>query len=141
MNTHVDFKIAKLLKEKGFNEPCVYHYDSFGDQGSIVDIINYGNQSVELLTSAPTISQVVMWLHETHEIWISVDIVIIGSDEWEYCYSISYLPKEFENTKRRTPYLREEKSFKVGPGSYVGAWNTPTEAYSAAIEYCLTKLI
>lgn len=82
-----------------------------------------------------------MWLYESHETWISVDRVVISSDEWEYSYSISCLPKEFENAKRRSIYLKEEKSFKESPGSYVGAWNTPTEAYQEAILYTLKNLI
>ena len=157
MNTHIDFKIAKLLKEKGFDEKCSHYYiddfQNFKSDGilhkcglpdnnkneNILQFVKRKNQPH--LCNAPTISQVVMWLYEKHGIWISVDRVIIGSDEWEYCYSISYLPKEFENAKRRSTHLMTKESFKETPGSYVGAWDTPTEAYSEAIEYCLTKLI
>jgi|694.fasta_scaffold34219_10 hypothetical protein len=35
MNTPVSFEIAKLLKEKGFNEPCYrYYYDGKLDSSS-----------------------------------------------------------------------------------------------------------
>lgn len=87
------------------------------------------------------ISDVVMWLYEKHSIWITVNRVVLGSDEWGYGYVISYLPKEFEDVKRRCLHLVIKESFKEGIGSYTGAWNTPTEAYEAAIEYCLTNLI
>ena len=61
MNTTVSFEIAKLLKEKGFDEQLNYYYDSFGDIGSSKIKVNW-NESEELLCSAPTIAEVVMWI-------------------------------------------------------------------------------
>ncbi len=62
---------------------------------------------------APTISDVIMWLYETHKIWISVyeykDHAADSNDPFVFRSSVTGL-KEFK---------------------------TPTEAYSAAIEYIL----
>lgn len=80
-------------------------------------------------------------LHKKHGIWISVVVVVVGSDEWEYGYIITYLPKEFEDKKRRSIHLVRIESFQEGIGSYSGAWSTPNEAYSEAIKYCLNKII
>jgi len=44
MNTEVSFKIAEMLKSKGFDEPQD--------------------------TSAPTIAQAIMWVYEKHGVWI-----------------------------------------------------------------------
>lgn len=61
----------------------------------------------------PTITEVVMWLYEKHGIWISVEQnSFIGGGKSSF----------ISNVKR-------------------AEYNSPTEAYEAAIEYCLTKLI
>ena len=129
MNTPVSFEIAKLLKEKGF---------IFRKNETYYNPVN-GLTKYEEIT--PTIAEVVMWLYEKHGTWIAVNRVVIGSDEWDYGYIISYLPKEYEFEKRRSKHLVEIQSFKEGVGSYHGAWYTPTEAYEAAIEYTLKNLI
>ena len=85
--------------------------------------------------------EIIMWLFEKHGIWVTVNICIIGSDEWEYEYKITYLPSKFKNEKRRSIHLVTINSFKEGIGSYVGSWQTPTEAYTEAVNYCLTNLI
>jgi hypothetical protein len=54
MNTYVNFETAKLLKEKGFDEPCPNLY--------------YEPERCK----KPTISDVVMWLYEKHGFWIYV---------------------------------------------------------------------
>ena len=142
MNTPVSFPIAKLLKEKGFDELCKLCVED-GDERPLP--FNCGNtihrNSLHPYYSAPTIAEVVMWLYEKHGTWIAVNRVVIGSDEWDYGYIISYLPKEYEFEKRRSKHLVEIQSFKEGVGSYHGAWYTPTEAYEAAIEYTLKNLI
>ena len=129
MNTPVSFELAKLLKEKGF---------IFRKNETYYNPVN-GLTKYEEIT--PTIAEVVMWLYEKHGTWIAVNRVVIGSDEWDYGYIISYLPKEYEFEKRRSKHLVEIQSFKEGVGSYHGAWYTPTEAYEAAIEYTLKNLI
>lgn len=61
MNTHVNFEIAKLLKENGYNkrsEPSRYN--------------NYGELTMLEGINAPTIAEVVMWLYEKHRIWVDV---------------------------------------------------------------------
>jgi len=155
MNTPIVFEIAQLLKEKGFDTPTFYYYENekliepYLENGSstdtefrvdLSDLQEYfGKWSNKV--SAPTIAEIVMWLYEKHGIWISVELCIVGSDEWEYGYKVFYLPKEFENAKRRAIHLATKESFQEGMSSYSGAWHTPTEAYKAAIEYTLKNLI
>lgn len=139
MNTPVSFQLAKLLKEKGFEQKT----KSYTEDGKLVTVsltIRRFNTEKNYYP-APTIAEVVMWLYEKHGIWIAVNRVVIGSDEWDYGYIISYLPKEYEFEKRRSKHLVEIQSFKEGVGSYHGAWYTPTEAYEAAIKYVLENLI
>ena len=155
MNTPVSFELAKLLKEKEIYIPAFHYYENevlkepYLENGSstdtefrveLSDLKEYFNKWSKKI-SAPTIAEVVMWLYEKYGIWIAVNRVVIGSDEWDYDYIISYLPREYEFEKRRSNHLVEIQSFKEGVGSYHGAWYTPTEAYEAAIKYTLENLI
>lgn len=66
------------------------------------------------------ISDVVMWLHEKHGVWITV--CVIGADGFGY-------------------WLHNKNRERLNTEDQGGYWYSPTEAYEAAIEYCLTKLI
>lgn len=116
MNTPVSFELAKLLNDKGL--PGL---KSFYDN----------KKHYELNPKKYTIADVIMWLYEKHGIWISVheencrgyvgfdfNIVFVGDHE--------------------ITVTQQEIQYKL-LGETV--FNSPTEAYLAAIEYTLTKLI
>lgn len=118
MNISVSFKIVKLLEKIGWKLPYTIEY---------LEELQGTNNYIE---SIPTIAEVVMWLYEKHGIWIKVDVAA------KYFWHPSILNIE-------------DGSFKVHP-SYVSQkfiekenrmYNSPTEAYSAAIEYTLNNLI
>lgn len=137
MNTQVSFEIAKLLKEKEFNENCSDYYTQTGNLNSDGwgDIIyeqgfgsgepdrmlrfnysDFNKNQKETCFLCPTIAEVVMWLYEKHEIWIGVE----ASDDFTmFCFRVR---------KKEVSRL----SFD---------YNSPTEAYEAAIEYTLNNLI
>lgn len=128
MNTPVSFKIAKLLKEKGFDKYGYlqdvwlgnkYEWKGKGKNKKSVEIPVFGLGSSSVL---PTIADVVMWLYEKHGIWISVDMIL--SDKWFY------------NIKKLEPL-----GFTNLHGSHLlGAQpKSPTEAYEAAIEHILNN--
>ena len=131
MNTHVDFENAKLLKEKGFDEPCYSYFtwmtkeivqgNAYEDnRNSKFEAIKESN--VTVLVSAPTIAEVVMWLYEKHGIWIFVDFGL----GWEgFTIPCGYTG----NATTENLHWNDNK------------FNSPTEAYLQAINYCLTKLI
>jgi len=137
MNTPVSFDLAKLLKEKGFDLPVRNYYlqkekgnylhegfeDSYWGDNRIVnwnkDVV--GIKPFEGFLSSPTISDVVMWLYEKYGIWISIDMVY-EEDQTGFWYCI-----------------RESKIDDVAVQSE--EYNSPTEAYEAAIEYTLKNLI
>ena len=136
MNTPVNFELAKLLKEKGFNDQTLHFYTKpkskmFGidEHNRYYNIVNTpkklytcGEHSVadiKNVYSAPTIADVVMWLYEKHGVWIETPF-------WDSKFRIKII-----NTI-------EEKLLR---GIDFEGYNSPTEAYEAAIKYCLTELI
>ena len=126
MNTPVNYKLAKLLKEKEFNEPCKLCVEE-GDEMPLP--FNCGDtihrNSLHQYYSAPTISEVVMWLYEKHGLWTNV--VYMGF-ELKYSWFIDIVT---------TSGSHWDSYGEEGDICY----NSPTEAYEAAIEYTLTKLI
>ena len=115
MNTPVSFELAKLLKEKGFDGNYFHYWNMVNHSGKWkvdTSIWEYTDDYIE----APTIAEVVMWLYEKHEIWISVE----ASDDFTmFCFRVR---------KKEVSRL----SFN---------YNSPTEAYEAAIEYTLNNLL
>lgn len=135
MNTAVSFELAKLLKEKGFNEPTFYYYENekliepYLENGSstdtefrvdLSDLKEHFNKWSKKV-SAPTVAEVVMWLYEKHEIWLEIRF----ADDYKiFFYDII-------NTK----------NLKAITSKSVSHFNSPTEAYENAIKYCLEKII
>ena len=74
-----------------------------------------------------TISDVVMWLYEKKSLWILALPTVTG----HFAYKILDVQLDPKNPIERPPYK------DVSANDY----NSPTEAYEAAIEYCLTELI
>lgn len=119
MNTPVSFELAKLLKEKGFDEQNLTIY-----QDGEVLLLRSTISNSQFMTSrnytAPTIAEVVMWLYEKHGVWISV-LQMLNNGVTVTWYASYY---------------------EQGVGEDIEVYyNSPTEAYEAAILYTLTKLI
>lgn len=73
----VDFKLAKLLKECGFRRMCSAAYLDLEPymkfEEKVTEYIHRQNHNEkEHRYSAPTISEVVMWLYEYHNMWLYV---------------------------------------------------------------------
>jgi hypothetical protein len=148
MNTPVSFELAKLLKDKGFTIP-VRNYYLESDKDKIINegfddeywgdnrIKNWNSDIIGIkpfqgFVSAPTIAEVVMWLYEKHGIWIGVDCDCYGI-LWYANLSVAS-EKNWDNIDLRHEIISASKKF---PNEH----NSPTEAYSKAIEYTLNNLI
>lgn len=168
MNTPVSFPIAKLLKEKQWQIPTLCYYFEDGEliQNTYKDTtgMDYGSEfQVEFseLTenwnngwlskkngnrcfgcsksngyfetfSAPTIAEVVMWLYKTRKIWLSVT----GNDDYKFKFEIyTWMWHEPEKSFRLGLTVLGETFWDTASKDYA----SPTEAYEAAIEYCLTN--
>lgn len=156
MNKEVNFELAKLLKEKGYDIPTKKYYEyalksrknkedgysgSFGWKKGELNLQSdyFQNNSKSDFTSemwymcsAPTITEVVMWLYEKHGIWIIVDCDCYGI-LWYANLSVAS-EKNWDNIDLRHEIISASKKF---PNEH----NSPTEAYEAAIEYTLNNLI
>jgi hypothetical protein len=143
MNTYVSFKTAKLLKEKGFQVPTRKNYQlaltsqkdsetgdytgSFGwKEGELNlcgDYFINNHPSIDFssknwyMCSAPSISEVVMWLLEEHQVWIYVK----QGYKWEW----------YIETVGNNPGLIERD----------GLLDSPSDAYEDGIKYTLNNLV
>jgi hypothetical protein len=137
MNTPVSFELAKTLKEKGFDEPCLNFYTNPRCKMFGIDEHNryypIKNKAKKLWTSgnavtldskhvyyAPIIAEIVMRLYEKHGIWITTH----PNHSFKY-WSVNLI-------------TNKNAEDNLYPATI---YNSPTEAYEEAIEYCLTKLI
>ena len=125
MNTPVKYELAKLLKEKGFDEPTLLCYDKCDMLASYAETVfkpkNYNTSGY--VKSAPTIAEVVMWLYEEHKLWIYI------------IYEKGLFHNNIEDTTHTALFEEDCRVFNMCN------YKTPIEAYEAAIKYCLENII
>lgn len=124
MTERVSPEIAQLLKKRSINLPssrglgaAVY------EDGKIKSTCLYDGTVIH----APTIAEVLTWVLKNHSVWIELSPTI---DETSKKRVWLFIPVKLE-TDNEIYIMSEKDCF----------YNSPTEAYEAAIEYCLTKLI
>lgn len=135
MTTPVNFTIAKLLKEKGFNELCnalfIYEIRQGDTEWKLIELFERNNgDTYDFLLSVdmdwqknylrPEQWQVVMWIYEKHKIWIECFI----DDDKTFGYLVSTISEE---GRIDSPVSR--------------GFVSPVKAYEVAIEYTLNNLI
>ena len=69
---YVSFETAKLLKEKGFDEPCVWAYDPNCASFAKNYLIPKNSELNEYEYSKPTLQMAMCWLREKHNICITI---------------------------------------------------------------------
>lgn len=143
INEDFCFEVAKLLKDKGFNEYCLKNY--WSSDKELHDWkweLSYNRNSDENRNTkdcaAPTQQMAMKWLREEHQLHISVDVSPIygkvkdekgrntcGLLYWHYMAS-----GEWVNEK----YNPNQKAFIVSAKSY-------EDAVEEALKYSLENLI
>lgn len=123
MNKEVNFKLAELLKEKGFDfiDCHGYYHVCDGYTKGYAYCYSDVNEQKENAILAPIISEAVMWIYKEHGYWIVVDIDAL--DNWVYEISNT-------NIKRNAGIIIPHIPSK-----------TIEDAYEKAIEYCLIYLV
>lgn len=101
---YVSLEVAKLLKEKGYNELCTgcYRNDKFMNINSFNDADMFGGD----FYSAPTLYEAQKWLISRG---IYIDISIYGKFEWsytiyhfndEYCINGDYIENNYTSYEK-----------------------------------------
>lgn len=127
LNKAVSFSTAKLLKEKGFDNESAHYYNEKGEALFDVDFPSLQPTKPDIYYDNPTISEVVMWLYEKHGIWVNVNVTRYGK------FWCNIIMKE-SCKDLKNPFTWEFTN-------QLNDFNSPTEAYEAAIEYTLNNLI
>ena len=159
MNKPVSYLLAKLLKEKGYNIPVtnLYSNEELLENYSLINqyenlyienkgecvVIPFNNRNIYLEKinfnswsktdySAPDIADVVMWLYEKYDIWITVHQERCrNSLGWDF--NFVFINDDHERTIKEQEILYK----KFGERTF----SSINEAYEADIEYTLTNLI
>lgn len=119
---YVSFETAKLLKEKGFDEVCIYVYRHDGSE----DIWDADKEDVAC--QKPTLQMAMKWLREVYNLHCAVDYdFVLG---W-YC-QITSLKETVEYDYEEMKHYHPDKS---------NGFSSPEEAYEAGIRYILENLI
>ena len=124
---YVSFEIAKLLKEKGFDEKVSTHYlihpSGFPE---FFDKKDEFTEPGDVWLKCPTLQMAMKWLREVHNIAISV--YVFNRD----------LPVEKDNITYTIDIATTEMSSRNGHLRLVGPYE---QACESAIKYCLENLI
>ena len=115
---YVSYKIAELLKEKGFDEPCRSVYEE--KILRIDTVCDYFNSELSSYVCAPTLQMAMKWLREVY----GIDIIIEISD----------------------PLVKDRKYYCMiwdsNNNSYIlDLFNSYEEACEESLKYCLMNLI
>lgn len=124
---YVSFENAKLLKEKGFNEPCLWGYDPYCASFARVMSEPRNSELNEYEYSKPTHQVAMRWLREVHHIYLNINVrVILG--QWSgYDISIHATDNDGFLNKKIPIVLKDNMSYE--------------QACEAVIKYCLENLI
>lgn len=132
MNTPISGVIPELLAKKGYDEPCKFCVDDEFDTPMPYDCgMEMHKNSYGMYYSCPTIAQVIMWLYEKHEIWVSVSWSFANKapdNNVKWSFSLSNV-----GNRDNCIVTLHDDDFKF--------YKTNTEAYLAAIEYTLKNLL
>lgn len=119
---YVSFEVAKLLKDKGFNEPCIATYNLTTKNFEIEEVYQDWTTRWAAYMSAPTLQIAMKWLREVHNIAINIGWGEIFEDKFQWwCIILN---------QKDGSILRESEYHA-----------TYEEACEAAIKYCLENLI
>ena len=123
---YVSFETSKLLKKRGFDEPCQFLYFSkYKQEGDFIGNFHAKKNSEinEASYSAPTLQLAMKWLREVHYYNIEIDTLgMMELNTLSFRSAVIYLVNE------------NECYCEHGFGSY-------EEACESAIKYCLENLI
>ena len=127
---YVSFEVAKLLKEKGFDELCDKKYNGYKSivpAGKMIELWQNSEFDADEECSAPTLQMAMKWLRKEHKLSVRPRYDEV-EDEKEHLYYVWFF-----DILSMNPYKT-----LVEP---VQGYSTYEEAAEASIKYCLENLI
>ena len=134
---HVSFGIAKLLKEKGFDDTCRAFWKDWNGELHLCDcssrhvfefcrnsMLEDYNDKEETNIAAPTLQMAMKWLREVHSLYLDI-VTSFSQDGICYTFSCSNTMDLIQGTK----------------GTSYHEYQTYEQACEAGIKYCLTNLV
>ena len=125
---YVDFETAKLLKEKGFHEPCIATYNLTTKDFAAEKIYQDWTTCWKTHVSAPTHQMACKWLREVHNKHCDIGYDI----DLGWLFQIIDLKEVVEYDYPEIKYYHAEN--ETGFNSY-------EEACEAALKYVLENLV
>ena len=117
---YCSYEVAKLLKEKGFDEPCYQKYDCNGDLSfNHVGYINDENPCEDFCALAPTHQMAMAWLRDVHHIAINIGwgevfeeqyrwwSIVLNMDNGDILYDENYQASYEESVETTLKYCLE----------------------------------
>lgn len=121
---YVSFTVAKLLKEKGFDEECYAYYNIFYDNdGKVLKLWRkypHRAQPNSDYLNVPTLQMAMKWLRNIHGLFIHIDVIREAS-----CWLVDI--QDIRGDVSVYPIKKEFPNYE--------------EACEEAIKYCLENLI
>ena len=130
---YVSLEVAKLLKDKGFNEECTKLYNI--NNGLVFEVDEIHNSELSEfsdLITRPTQAMACDWVEETFNIAIVLDLTILG-------YEPVFL-NGHKDPNIASNDVNQKDDMTVGDNSD-GSWSSKELAYNEALKYVLTNLI
>ena len=122
---YVSFEVAKLLKDKGFNEKCNSYFISNNEIALIANKRDFNKHGIYL--SAPTLQRAMKWLREVHDIYIDISIYVITKNILKYNIGVYYKKHKNDSMYLGIHLTKECSKYE--------------KAVEVAIKYCLENLI
>ena len=123
---YVSFEAAKLLKEKGFDEPVMYHFTPDGTQRKFQQAFYMDD------VAQPTLQMAMKWLRETLGIEVIVDVCKVGED---HRTMYAWTPVVVKEDRLEYPVSQTDVTVFGGLCDGYG------QAVEKGIEYCLENLV
>lgn len=86
---YVSFEVAKLLKEKGFDEPCTTRYNT--DKRFISSLSHFKNSEINKdSVNVPTLQMAMKWLREEKRTSIIIEFDLTKRGYCPYVHQLDY---------------------------------------------------
>lgn len=129
---YVNFEVASLLRNKGFNEPCRGVYEE--KVLRINTLCDWLNSDFSEYVAAPTQQMTCDWIEETFNISIEVWVGIIG-------YRIEILNALKDPNIAASSIIHDFNDDALCGDNSDGSWSSKELAYNEALKYVLTNLV